>query len=147
VDEFNEIRKRELLTSHVLKFDESMSAFIPSTGDLPYLSYVNRKPNPIGSEFKNIVDGLSGERVWLELQEGKNRMASKEYQQELGETTACVLRGVMTTGDSNSWFEYNETGKLFLCDSWFGSMKSVANVALLGYHPCMMVKTAHSQTR
>ena len=29
VDEFNETRKRELLTSHVLVFDESMSAYIP----------------------------------------------------------------------------------------------------------------------
>jgi len=45
-----------------------MSAFIP------------RKLEPLGSEFKNIVDGLSGEMVWLKLNEEKNRMAPKEYQ-------------------------------------------------------------------
>ena len=107
---------------------------------------MNRKPEPLGSEFKNIVDGLSGEMVWLELQEGKNRMATKEYQQELGATAACVLRGVKATGDSNSRPESNETGKLFLGDSWFGSVKAAANVALAGHHACMMVKTAHSRS-
>jgi len=58
--------------------------------------------------------------VLLELQEDKNRMATKEYQQELGATAACVLRGVMATRDSNFRFEYNETGKLFLGDRWLG---------------------------
>ena len=78
---------------------------------------MNRKPEPLGSEFKNIVDGLSGEMVWLELQEGKNRMATKEYQQELDTTAACVLRGVKAAGDSNSRPDSNETGKLLLGDS------------------------------
>jgi len=52
----------------------------------------------------------------------------------------------MSTGGSNSRFESNETGKLFLGDIWFGSMKSVANVALAGYHTCMLVKTAYSRS-
>ena len=73
-------------------------------------------------------------------------MATKEYQQELGATAACVLRGVKATGDSNSRPESNETGKLFLGDSWFGSVKAAANVALAGHHACMMVKTAHSRS-
>ena len=73
-------------------------------------------------------------------------MTTKEYQQKLGATATCVLRGIMATGDSNSRFESNETGKLFLGDSWFGSMKSFANVALAGHHACMLVKTAHSRS-
>ena len=81
--------------------------------------------------------------VWLELQEGKNSMATKEYQQELGATAVCALRGVMATGDSNSRVESIETGNLFLGDSWFGSVKSVANIALAGHHACMLMKTAH----
>jgi len=84
--------------------------------------------------------------VWLELQEEKNKMSTKEYQQELGVTDACVLRGVMATGDSNSRFESNETGKLFLSDSWFGSVKSFANVVLAGHHACILVKTANSRS-
>ena len=69
-----------IITNNILYF---VFLRTTATGDLPNLSYVNRKPEPLGSEFKNIVDGLSGEMVWLELQEGKNRMATKEYQQEL----------------------------------------------------------------
>ena len=116
--------KLELLTSHVLVFDESMSAFIPrcvylwilcivytyetnlsilfalirttKTGNLPNLSYVKRKPEPLGTEFKNIVDGLIGVMLWMEIQEGKVRMSTKEFQ-SLGSTCACVLRGVMST--------------------------------------------------
>ena len=29
-------------------------------GGLPNLSYVMRKPKPLGTEFKNIIDGLTG---------------------------------------------------------------------------------------
>jgi len=71
-------------------------------------------------------------------------MATKEYQQKFDANSAYVLRGLMVTGDNNSRFECNETGKLFPGDNWFGSMKSVANVALPGNHTCMLVKTAHS---
>jgi len=149
LDEFNETRNRELLTSHVLAFDEIMSTFIPrttATGDLPNISYVNRKPESLASKFENIVDGLSVKMLWLELQEGKNRMATKECQQERDATAVCVLIGVMATGDNNSRFEYNETGNIFLGDSWFASVKSVTNVALAGHHTCMLVKTAHSRS-
>ena len=41
------------------------------TGDLPNISYVLRKPEPLGTEFKNVVDGMTGNMLWLELQEGK----------------------------------------------------------------------------
>ena len=107
---------------------------------------MNRKPEPLGSEFKDIVDGVSGEMVWLELQEGKNRMATKPWQDRLGATAACVLRGVIATADCTPRPESFEAGKLYLGDSWFGSVKSVANVAMLGHHACMLVKTAHSRS-
>ena len=65
---------------------------------MPHLSFVARKPEPLGTEFKNIVDGLSGEMLWLEIQEGKYRMKNKPFQ-NLGSTAACVLRGVKDTFD------------------------------------------------
>ena len=50
-----------------------------ATGDLPNLSYVNRKPEPLGSEFKNIVNGISNKMLWIELHEGKYKMTTKEH--------------------------------------------------------------------
>ena len=32
---------------------------------------------PLGTEFKVANDGLSGMMVWIEIQEGKERMAKK----------------------------------------------------------------------
>ena len=41
------------------------------------MSYVARKPEPLGTEFKNLVDGLSGGMMWLEVQEGKDRKKNR----------------------------------------------------------------------
>ena len=38
---------------------------------MPHLSYVPRKPEPLGAEVKNLCDGISGVMLYLELQEGK----------------------------------------------------------------------------
>lgn len=38
------------------------------------MSYVACKPKPLGAEFKNIADGMSGVMMWLDIQEGKKRM-------------------------------------------------------------------------
>ena len=66
------------------------------TGGLPNISYIKRKPEPIGTEFKNVVDGIAGNIIWLEIQEGQERMKTKEFQ-NLGSTAACTLRGVHAT--------------------------------------------------
>ena len=57
-----------------------------------------RKPEPLGTEFKNLVDGLSGHLVWFEIQEGKERMKKKEFS-NLGGTAACVIRGIKASQD------------------------------------------------
>ena len=49
-------------------------------------------------------------------------MATKDYQQEIGATAECVIRGVHATGDRNPLPDYlkdedNLTTKLFLGDS------------------------------
>lgn len=41
-------------------------------------------------EFKNLVDGSSGQMIWLEIQEGVDRMAKKEFS-NMGGTVACVI--------------------------------------------------------
>ena len=61
---------------------------------------------PLGTKYQNIGDGISGVMLWLETQEGKERMRSKEFQ-TMGSTAACTLRGVIATSDFEL-FEYTE---------------------------------------
>jgi len=99
VELFAKKNKELYYASSILVFDESMSASIPrtkKTGELTNILYVKRNLEPLGTEVKNVVDGISGSMLWIEIQEGKERMKNKEYQ-NLGSTTACILRGVMVT--------------------------------------------------
>ena len=123
------------------------------SGNLPNLSFVARKPEPLGTEFKNLVDGMTGALLWLEIQEGKERMRRKPYQ-ELGSTAACVLRGTVGCGDFVSLLQNLDdvdadmppSPKLFLGDSWFGSVNALTAIRCAGHHGCFMVKTSHSRT-
>ena len=46
-------------------------------GGLPNFSYIFMKPEPIGTQFKNLVDGFQGEVVWKEITDDKERMSKK----------------------------------------------------------------------
>ena len=83
----------------VAVLDESMSAWKPRAdklGGLPNISFVMRKPKPLGTEFKTAVDADTGIMIYMEIQEGKDPMRGKEHAPELGVTSACVLRVVAT---------------------------------------------------
>ena len=57
IQNFNDIRKDLLLCSEIIPIDESMSAFRPQTtkrGGLPNISYIMRKPENLGTEFKTV---------------------------------------------------------------------------------------------
>ena len=115
---------------------------------MPHLSFIARKPEPLGTEFKNLVDGLTGEMLWMEVQEGKDRMKLKPHQ-NLGSTAACVLRGVETTCNFSTFpnlpSDTANSKRLYFGDSWFGSVKATLAVSKAGHHACFMVKTAHSK--
>ena len=64
------------------------------TNNLPNLSFIMRKPEPLGTEFKILVDAYTGQMLWLEVMEGKERMHKKEHTKEVRVTSACVMRGV-----------------------------------------------------
>jgi len=58
IDGFNENRKKTVQAPNIRVLDESMSAFRPrttKTGDLPYISFIMRKPEPLGTEFKTLA--------------------------------------------------------------------------------------------
>ena len=102
--------------------------------------------------------------IWIEIQEGKERMKIKEFQ-NLGSTAACTLRGVMATKDFDPYplpninvegeEDENESPlphsnpqdarRVWCGDSWFGSVKTAANIGKGGHHAIMQVKTAHAR--
>ena len=60
VNGFNENRRRIIQAPNIKVLDETMSAFRPQTrkfGNLPHLSYILRKPEPLGTEFKTMAIG------------------------------------------------------------------------------------------
>lgn len=55
VDDFNDNRKKTVAASIDIIVDESMCSFRPrttATSDLPNISFIFRKPKPLGVEFK-----------------------------------------------------------------------------------------------
>ena len=64
INGFNENRKKVINAPNVKVLDETMSAFCPQTtktGNLPHLSYIMRKPEPLGTEFKTCAAAKLGE--------------------------------------------------------------------------------------
>jgi hypothetical protein len=95
VTALNENRKREVISSELLVADEVMSAYKPRTsptGDLAHVSFVERKPKNLGTEFKSIHDGRHGLTLFLEIQEGKDSMARKRFRDSMNPATATALR-------------------------------------------------------
>jgi hypothetical protein len=95
VNGLNENRSQTIVRSRALCIDESMSAFQPRSsklGGLPHLSFIKRKPRPLGTEFKSAADGVSGVLLWLEIQEGKKAMQTKPLVSKLGSNAACAMR-------------------------------------------------------
>jgi len=95
VERFNANRKVNVKQDPVFVGDESMSEWQPRStalGGLPNLSFIKRKPKPLGTEFKNICDAAHGMMLYLEIQEGKVRMREKPFSKELGGNAGCAVR-------------------------------------------------------
>ena len=59
-----------------------MSALRPHTsknGGLPNISYIIRKPEPLGTEFKTVCCPVTGVMTRMEIQRGKNIQTSTIY--------------------------------------------------------------------
>ena len=84
--------------------------------------------------------------LWIEIQEGKERMRKKEFS-ELGGTAACTIRVVKATREFKDLpvddLSVDEPKRCFYGNSWFGSVKAISNIAKTGHHAVMMIKTSH----
>ena len=91
--QFNSNRQTTVAASVHKTFDEFMSAYKPRTtrtGGLPHLSYIERKPEPLGTEFKNVACGLTGMFIGMELQWGSSDTAGPDNE-DLGTCSAVSL--------------------------------------------------------
>ena len=121
VTDFNKVQLREINFSLWDLADETMSAFRPRTtklGGLPNISFVLRKPEPLGSEFKDTGCKKIGCMKHLELQMGKLIMREKDFCKEIGATAACTLRMALAGNqEQEAGMRSGIKG-----DSWFGSV-------------------------
>ena len=149
VDLYNENRKKNVSPSLLKTFDESMSAFRPRTtryGNLPHLSNIARKPEPLGTEFKVTNSTKIGICLYLEIQRGKEGMQSHKYTDEMKKTAACSMRMAEATKNSTTNDERHGRHDIYLGDSWFASVDVVVelhkrlNAQFIG-----VVKTNHSK--
>ena len=79
---YNENRKQNIIRSPEIIGDESMSQFAPQTtkkGGLPNISYIQRKPRPLGTEFKDTCDALTGMMLHLEIQKAEEAQQGMEF--------------------------------------------------------------------
>jgi hypothetical protein len=144
---FNEARLREIVAGSCVTPDEMMLEWKGKAGygGLPHLSFIKRKPQPLGTELKSLCEGTMGMCVLIEVQKGKLRMARKKWVPTFGATTACTLRLLEN-------FKLNEIGladpmkRCVFADSWFASVKTALALRQhLGLHFTGPIKTAHSQ--
>jgi hypothetical protein len=102
----------------------------------PALTHMKGKPEPVSFMFKTMCCAETGIMVAMELQEGKEVMASRRYSSE-GEkpSTAATLR----LNDRSP-----SPGYIVIGDSWFASLNTLLKLKKQGHYFMGMIKTAHS---
>ena len=155
VDDFNANRKKWIVAETSRVLDESMSGFQPRTTKtslLPYISYIIRKPTPLGTEYKVAVCTATGIMCYLEIQRGATPMRLKSFVSNVGSTAACSLR--LTIGSvhcglaTREGVEAMEADRphLIIADSWFGSVRLAESMKLLRRVPTDNNATPQEQT-
>ena len=133
VEAYNKKRRETVAASRALTIDESMTAWKPrtsKTGGLPNISYIMRKPEPLGIEWKVTCCTVTGIILKLEIMRGKEGMKNSKYQSEYGATTACVVRHVEATTGCGRPANEHPMGTHKSGDSWFASVKTAEQLAL-----------------
>ena len=124
--------------------DDSMSTIrfrTMSKGNLPHLSYILCKPEPLGTEFNTFACSVTGALIFIDIQRGKEGMKSIRYHLELGATAACTKRFTEETKGLGQRALKGSTKDYFLFDNWFSSKKTEEAAASIGFYLIGMVKT------
>eukprot|EP00873_Tetraselmis_striata_P029434 jgi/Tetstr1/449698/TSEL_036766.t1 len=85
VEDFNRNMTMMLMMGVWITFDDAMSAYQPRTTKtgLPNMSFIKRKPKPLGTEGKTACESETGVLIHCEIQEGRDAMRLKEHAPEL----------------------------------------------------------------
>jgi hypothetical protein len=122
-DDFNKRRKKVISASREKTADESMCLMRPRTtklGDWPHISYVLRKSEPLGTEFKNTCCAITGALMTLEIQRAKQHTPKLKQIREFGATAGVCLR-LIEAADPEDGLKECIKG-----DAWFGSVRACA---------------------
>ena len=125
VGAFNKNRKTRIVAGWLLCVGESMIAW---TGNgCPHLSFVPRKPEPLGIEVKNLCDATSGVMLFLEIQDNKDMVARKKHRAAAGDRAgypaaiATTLRLLECVSEKRVDLE-DRVERACAMDSWFASV-------------------------
>ena len=125
VDGFNTTRKNAFKCGWIVTPDESMIQWTGASGPpigMPHMSFVPRKPVPLGCEMKCVADGTSGVMMYIEVQESKTRMMRMRFADEYPATVATTLRMIAGMGLGEiSLPEGDKLRRVVVGDSWFAS--------------------------
>ena len=142
VDEFNAHMQDTVNPGWLLAPDESMSAWRGKQGKkdpkkIPKLQFVQRKPEPLGCELKDIADAQSRMILRMEIMKGKaHEVKPKYWSKEVGATAATTMRL------SEPWFG---SRRVVAGDSWFASVNTVQQLEERGLYFVGDVKTGTSR--
>ena len=123
---------------------ESMSAISfwkMAKGNLPHLSYIFRKPDPLGTDFNTVACSITWDLLFVESQRGKEVAKNSKYQKDLGATASCTMRMMETTKGISQKYRKGATKDCFIFDSWLYSKKSEESAMEVGAKLLGMVKT------
>ncbi len=98
--------------------------WMTGTGEwaLPNLTYIIRKPEPLGMELKAVACPRTGIMLGLEIQRSKEKMALQELHKKLGATTLCVAQMSGLTSQAGQPREDRPYYEIYQGDSWFSSV-------------------------
>ena len=139
IDAFNEHRAATFYPSWSICIDESISLWRGKDGNycsdgMPHVTKIERKPKGVGAELKDAVCAQTKVIIALEIQEGKEAMASKDNVNEYTKAgTATVLRL------TKPW---HGSRRVINGDSAFASVTTAMACRDKGLHFTGLVKTA-----
>lgn len=138
IDAFNQRQYEIVIPGGYITIDECMCWWGGkeakwSADGMPHVTKIARKPKGIGAELKSAADGESGVIIRLEVQEGKEAMANKEFMDRHAAHTAITLRLVQP------WFG---SKRVILADSAFASFNTCVALLCVGLYFIGIVKTA-----
>ena len=142
---FNKNRKAEIEVGTDVTPDEMMMEWTGQVGPggIPFLSFIERKPKPLGTEGKSVCEGHFGICMYIELQKGKVRMARKKWCQQYKATTACTVRLIDKMGLRETLIVGERPARRVYADSWFASVETALALRNeMGVHFTGPIKTA-----